>query len=315
MYADIAEKLEAASAELKALQHDAFVSRVLTFLRRQEEWVQLYRLDELTRGHNTNNFAEATILVLKDIILNRVEAFNAVAFVDSVAVVRKKYFEIRILRYAYSRFAAHQLLYKRLLSRMPKGAAKAIQVKKYGGLFPNDSTLSNDELCQLGQLALGEKCLPRTFFKPFQEEEPSSSARTTEGTSAQQKEPDELQPMQGTSTQEATHVAPVPSVPDAAQLAQAQEHAYEFLEVQLRRVHSTNAHNRAYLDIVKGLGEELVGVQRCSDRTGLMLALRATAAARRHRARYTKVQPTSTARRRPGLTRGVQEGPYRAPIS
>ncbi|KAL3247523.1 hypothetical protein MRX96_056956 [Rhipicephalus microplus] len=92
--------------------------------------------------------------------------------------------------------------------------------KKYGGLFPNDSTLSNDELCQLGQLALGEMCLPRTFFKPFQEEEPSSSARTTEGTSAQQKEPDELQPMQGTSTQEATHVAPVPSVPDAAQLAQ-----------------------------------------------------------------------------------------------
>ncbi|KAL3183307.1 hypothetical protein MRX96_000286 [Rhipicephalus microplus] len=40
--------------------------------------------------------------------------------------------------------------------------------------------------------------------------------------------------MQGTSTQEATHVAPVLSVPDAAQLAQAQEHAYEFLEVQLR---------------------------------------------------------------------------------
>ncbi|KAL3202976.1 hypothetical protein MRX96_042187 [Rhipicephalus microplus] len=79
--------------------------------------------------------------------------------------------------------------------------------------------------------------------------------------------------MQGTSTQEATYVAPVPSVPDAAQLAQAQEHAHEFLEVQLRRVHSTNAHNSAYLDIVKGLGEELARVQNSNDGTGLMLAL------------------------------------------
>ncbi|KAL3254426.1 hypothetical protein MRX96_054177 [Rhipicephalus microplus] len=95
MYADTAEKLEAATAEVKALQINAFVSRVLTFLRRQEEWVQLYRLDVLTRGHNTNNFAEATIRVLKDIILNRVEAFNAVALVDSVALVWEKYFESR----------------------------------------------------------------------------------------------------------------------------------------------------------------------------------------------------------------------------
>ncbi|KAH8034017.1 hypothetical protein HPB51_018528 [Rhipicephalus microplus] len=265
MYADTAEKLEAATAEVKALQHDAFVSRVLTFLRRQEEWVQLYRLDVLTRGHNTNNFAEATRRVLKDIILNRVEAFNAVALVDSVALVWEKYFESRILRHAYSRVAAHQLLYKRLLSRMPKDAADAIQVvgqgqyivpsvthpsssyevyadiglctclfgkqgafckhqalvqKKYGGLFPNAPALSTDDWYQLGQLALGEKCPPRIFFKPFQEEEPSSSSRTTAGTSAQQEEPDELQAMQGTSTQEATHLAPVPSVPDAAQLAQ-----------------------------------------------------------------------------------------------
>ncbi|XP_075752371.1 uncharacterized protein LOC142818051 [Rhipicephalus microplus] len=266
MYADTAEKLEAATAEMKALQHEAFVPRVLTFLRRQEQWVQLYRLDVLTRGHNTNNFVEATTRVLKDIILNRVEAFNAVALVDSVALVWEKYFESRILRHAYSRVAAHQLLYKRLLSRTPKHAAKAIQVvgqgqyivpsathpsssyevyadiglctclfgkqgafckhqalvrKKYGGLFPNAPALGTDNRYQLGQLAQGEKCLPRIFFEPFQEEEPSSNARTMEGTSAQQEEPDELQPMQGTSTQEATHVAPVPSVPDAAQLAQA----------------------------------------------------------------------------------------------
>ncbi|KAL3222194.1 hypothetical protein MRX96_028929 [Rhipicephalus microplus] len=97
--------------------------------------------------------------------------------------------------------------------------------------------------------------------------------------------------MQGTSTQEATHLAPVPSVPDAAQLAQAQEHAYEFLEVQLRRVHSMNAHNPAYLDIVKGLAEELARVQNSSDGTGLMLAFKATAAARRGSKRVPTGRP------------------------
>ncbi|KAL3221122.1 hypothetical protein MRX96_029633 [Rhipicephalus microplus] len=358
MYADTAEKLEAATAELKALQHEAFVSRVLTFLRRQEEWVQRYRLDVLTRGHNTNNFAKATMRMLKDIILNRFEAFHAVALVDSVALVWEKYLKSRILRHAYSRVAAHELLYKRLLSRMPKDAAEAIQVvgqrqyvvpsathpsssyevyadiglctclfdkqgafckhqalvqKKYGGLFPKARALRTDDRYQLGQLALGEKCPPRIFFEPFQEEEPSSSARTTEGTSAQQEEPDELQPMQGTSMQEATHVAPVPSVPDAPQLVQAQEHAYEFLQVQLRRVHSMKAHNPAYLDIVKSLGEELARVQNSSDGTGRMLALKATTAARRRRARHIRVQPTSTVRLRPGLTRGSKRVPTGCP--
>ncbi|KAL3189141.1 hypothetical protein MRX96_003276 [Rhipicephalus microplus] len=358
MYADTAEKLEAATAEVKALQHDAFVSRVLTFLRRQEEWVQLYRLDVLTRGHNTNNFAEATIRVLKDIILNRVEAFNTVALVDSVALVWEKYFESRMLRHAYSRVAAHQLLYKGLLSRMPKDAAEAIQVvsqgqyivpstthpsssyevyadiglctcifgkqgafckhqalvqKKYGGLFPNAPALSTDDRYQLGQLALGEKCPPRIFFEPFQEEEPSSSSRTTAGTSAQQEEPDELQAMQGTSTQEATHLAPVPSVPDAAQLAQAQEHAYKFLEVQLRRVHSMNAHNPAYLDIMKGLAEELARVQNQQrwDRTDA--GIQGYRCSKTSPARHIRVQPTSIARRRPGLTRGSKRVPTGRP--
>ncbi|KAL3240940.1 hypothetical protein MRX96_047868 [Rhipicephalus microplus] len=306
MYADTAEKLEAATAEVKALQHEASVSRVRTFLRRLEEWVQLYCLDVLTKGHNTNNFEEATIRVLKDIILNRVEAFNAVALADSVALVWEKYFESRILRHAYRPVAAHQLLYKRLLSRMPKDAAEAIQVVGQGQYIVPSATHPSSSYEVYADIGLCT-CLI--------EEEPSSSARTTEGTSAQQEEPDELQPMQGTSTHEATHVASVPSVPDAAQLTQAQEHAYEFLEFQLRRVHSMNAHNPAYLDIVEGLGEELARVQNSSDGTGLMLALKATAAARRRRARHIRVQPTSSARRRPGLTRGVQEGPYRAPSS
>ncbi|KAL1480483.1 hypothetical protein MTO96_050987 [Rhipicephalus appendiculatus] len=85
MYADTAEKLEAATAELKALPHEAFFSRVETVLQRQEDGIM-----------------------------------------DSVALVWEKYFESRVLRHAYSRVAVHQLLYKRLLSRMPDSASEAI---------------------------------------------------------------------------------------------------------------------------------------------------------------------------------------------
>lgn len=70
-----------------------------------------------------------------------------------------------------------------------------------------------------------------------------------------------------------------------------------------------NAHNPAYLEILKGLGEELARVQNSTDGTGLMLALKATAAARRRWARQIRVQPTSIARRRPGLTRGSKRMP------
>ncbi|KAM7294546.1 hypothetical protein ISCGN_024052 [Ixodes scapularis] len=127
MYADSEEKLEAAAAQLKLQPHQAFVARVEAFLGRREEWVLLFRANITTRGHNTNNFAEATIRVLKDMVLNRTEAFNAVALVDAVAVVWERYFESRILRHAHSRVASHQLAYKRLLSRMPQGAADNIK--------------------------------------------------------------------------------------------------------------------------------------------------------------------------------------------
>lgn len=127
MYADTVEKLADATAKLKSESHIAFVARVEAFLARQEEWVLLFRAGVATRGHNTNNFAEATIRVLKDIVLNRTEAFNVVALVDTVAVVWERYFESRILRHANNRAYHHRLGYKRLLSKMPERAAESIE--------------------------------------------------------------------------------------------------------------------------------------------------------------------------------------------
>lgn len=132
IYGNTVDKLQAAIAMLKAQPHKTFVKRVDTFLQRQEEWVALFRADTATRGHNTNNFAEATSRVLKDIVLNRVEAFNVVALVGAVAVTWEKYFEGHILCHAYSRVATHHLAYKQLLSRLPAGTADTIIVVDNG---------------------------------------------------------------------------------------------------------------------------------------------------------------------------------------
>ncbi|EEC19664.1 centromere protein B, putative [Ixodes scapularis] len=99
---------------------------VVAFLWRQKEWALLFCANITTRGHNTNNFANAIIRVLNDMVLNRTEAFNGVALVDAVAVVWERHFESRILCHAHSHVASHQLTYKRLL-RMPQGAADSVK--------------------------------------------------------------------------------------------------------------------------------------------------------------------------------------------
>lgn len=150
IYAETVEELEAA---LKALPRKAFAERVKALLQKKEEWVTLFRSATATRGHNTNNFAEATICVLKDIILNHVEAFNVVALVDAVAVVWEKYFETQILRHAHGRVAAHHLAYKRLLSRLPAGSAdtiKAVGNNQFLILSTSRSDLSYEVLANIG---------------------------------------------------------------------------------------------------------------------------------------------------------------------
>ncbi|KAL1427905.1 hypothetical protein MTO96_003063 [Rhipicephalus appendiculatus] len=71
-----------------------------------------------------------------------------------------------------------------------------------------------------------------------------------------------------------------------------------------------NAHNPAYLEILKGLGEELARVQNSTDGAGLMLALKATAAVRRRRARQIRVQPNcqASAKAHKGGPRGCLQG-------
>ncbi|KAE8737962.1 hypothetical protein FOCC_FOCC016571 [Frankliniella occidentalis] len=63
---------------------------------RVSEWALSYRMEYLTRGHNTNNYCEATMRVLKDHIFFSTKAFSLVQLFHFLTTRIDKYFERRI---------------------------------------------------------------------------------------------------------------------------------------------------------------------------------------------------------------------------
>ncbi|KAE8742487.1 hypothetical protein FOCC_FOCC011982 [Frankliniella occidentalis] len=122
MYAEYTEELEEeALAALDACSSGSYKKHLeKDLLGIKEEWVKLFRCDVLNRGHHTNNYAEACIRVLKDIILSRTKAYNVTAMVDFIAKVWETYFESKLLHCAYGKKAGPYLKYKRLVGRMPQ---------------------------------------------------------------------------------------------------------------------------------------------------------------------------------------------------
>ena len=121
MYAESEEDLASAVAKLKRIPQKKYKERVLGFLETKEEWVKLFRKDVVYRGHDTDNFSEASIRILKDIVLCRTKAYNACALADFVARVWEEYYKKRILHYAYGINQNPNRVYAKLSKRMPKG--------------------------------------------------------------------------------------------------------------------------------------------------------------------------------------------------
>ncbi|CAI6369766.1 unnamed protein product [Macrosiphum euphorbiae] len=94
-----------------------FVKRFESYFKRKNEWVLMFRRDIITRGNNTNNYAEACIRILKEIILNRTKAYNVVALVEFICYVWEDYLILRILDHAHNRRDNIQRNYTKLCSR------------------------------------------------------------------------------------------------------------------------------------------------------------------------------------------------------
>ncbi len=74
------------------------------FWYRKTEWALSYRVEQMMRGNHTNNYAEAGMRIIKELVFGRVKAFNLTQMFQFVTITMEKYFVNRLLDMAHSRF-------------------------------------------------------------------------------------------------------------------------------------------------------------------------------------------------------------------
>ena len=102
--------LNTTSPESYTLKYPQLVSRLESFWDRRLEWALAYRALSMTRGNNTNNYAEASIRVLKEIVFGRVKAYNLIQMFYFVVTTMEMYYSNRLLDIAHSRYRPGTLL-------------------------------------------------------------------------------------------------------------------------------------------------------------------------------------------------------------
>nr|XP_042908866.1 uncharacterized protein LOC110282232 [Parasteatoda tepidariorum] len=110
--ADDAEKLK--NNVSKITNSNWIIYRTQGNFQRKSEWLLLDRQTLITRQNNTNNFCEATIRILKDVVLCRTKAYNIVALTDFCISVWNSYLKQKLMAFAYSRRGEVVLLYNNL---------------------------------------------------------------------------------------------------------------------------------------------------------------------------------------------------------
>ena len=87
-----------------ATQYPHLADRLRQFWERRSEWALSYRVREVTRGNHTNNYAEGDIRILKEIIFDRVKAYNLIQMFEFLTTTMEQYFCNRLLDVAHSRY-------------------------------------------------------------------------------------------------------------------------------------------------------------------------------------------------------------------
>lgn len=87
------------------------------YWNRREDWCLAYR-DSTTHGHQTNNFSEISVRLFKDIVLSRNKAYNAVALVDFCCTAMEEYYLRRLRNFIHQRDVTCRLLLKRYLEKI-----------------------------------------------------------------------------------------------------------------------------------------------------------------------------------------------------
>ncbi|XP_034250643.1 uncharacterized protein LOC117651038 [Thrips palmi] len=93
---DFKEKYESMLAFPKVKANSGLVKHFKDLYERAPEWALAYRVDLLTRGNNTNNYSEATVRLMKDLVFQRLKAYSEVQMFDFFTTRLEAFFERRL---------------------------------------------------------------------------------------------------------------------------------------------------------------------------------------------------------------------------
>ena len=107
MYADSEEKLLRLYSEFVksaiGKKYPKYLAYVSLHWSRRREWAICYRHNLLVRGNHTNNYAEAGIRILKELIFSRVKAYNLVQMFSFITECMEIYYSRKLLSVAHNR--------------------------------------------------------------------------------------------------------------------------------------------------------------------------------------------------------------------
>lgn len=87
-----------------ATKYPHLVKHVQHFWKRRSEWALSYRMKETMRGNHTNNYAEGGIRIIKEMVFDRVKAYNLIQMFEFITITMEQYFCNRLLDLAHSRY-------------------------------------------------------------------------------------------------------------------------------------------------------------------------------------------------------------------
>ncbi|XP_064461794.1 uncharacterized protein LOC135371754 [Ornithodoros turicata] len=342
-------ELEAAKAGLHSQYHPGYSARVDALLEKKEELVMCFRAAISTRGHNTNSFAEACVRILKDIVLNRTKAFNAVALADFIATVWEKYFENRILKHAHGRVSAHQLLYHRLLNRMNAESVENIVVlgnrlyqvpsAEKGGQFYEVWADAGVCSCPSGQqggfckhqaavhMRYGGLFPNAPLLNAIQRHELGKLAlgqkcpdytffcdfqENMENPSAECLMAQDTEP-ELPELQSQLFLEPQPSTSGARQTEHVHKGDMHAVQEEQKRLVALAGHNDTFNKCLQKIAQRLRSIKTESGAVNAAIIVSTALTAHTRRGGKIKVQPTAIARRREGVTKGSRRIPAGRP--
>ena len=86
-----------------AKKYPKYKDYVASHWDRRQEWAVCFRRYLLVRGNHTNNYSEASFRILKELIFNRVKAYNHVQMFSFITECLELYYTRKLLSAAHNR--------------------------------------------------------------------------------------------------------------------------------------------------------------------------------------------------------------------